>query len=247
MDPFDEFEFKPINEGIGFHKKTVQFKKELDVTQSMPSVSLPLKTPLQAPQPQSPVQRPTSPQPGVANPQLPFHEFVERPMDKPKPSPWREQPRAHTGPTPAIRPIEEVNVYLPAIIFDSIVVMGLTCLVAVAVLLVVDVDLINILQIARGDFMTSLSLVLLFLSVLELYLIIFRSFLGSTLGEWAFDIQLGTKTEQASPYYPLRVIWRSVIVIATGFITLPILSLITGRDIAGHLSGLSLKRGESLG
>jgi hypothetical protein len=289
-DPFDEFEFKPINEGIGFHKKTAQFKKSLDVTQSMPSVSLPLKQPLKAEAPQpARLQTPA--------PKLPLHDFIDRPKwnDAPKGAPRstiapqssrgstpisppaNEMRTPLTTPAPARAPIakaalgtlrsetmskpreeirsvsrsahkyEDSNVFIPAIIFDTIVVIGLTCLFAVAVLLVVDVDLLNIIQSASGDFMTSLSLILLCLSVLELYLIIFRSFLGATLGEWAFDIQLGTKAEQASAYYPLRVIWRSMVVIGTGFITLPILSLLAGKDLAGFITGLSLKNGDPIG
>ncbi|HEX4925858.1 MAG TPA: RDD family protein [Bdellovibrionales bacterium] len=279
MDPFDEFEFKPINDGIGFHKKSVQFKKELDVTQSMPSVSMPLSRPLQkgadetprqtvqpkatasntgSAQPlsrqpyQTPVQppapaQPAAPQPAI-KPRLPFHDFTDTPTRPSARETARPAPNFSAAPqTTSIRPIEEVNVYIPSIIFDTIVVIGLTCLFAAAVLLVIDVDLATILQIAQTDFMTMLALVLLAFSVLELYLIIFRSFLGSTLGEWAFDIQLGSRAEQASPYYPLRVIWRSVIVIATGFVTLPLLSLLTGRDLAGRLAGLSLKRSDNIG
>lgn len=288
MDPFDEFEFKPINDGIGFHKKSVQFKKELDVTQSMPSVSVPLTRPLQKSVDESPRQtvqpnspppplygnrgdaarapyrpaqpaglpahQPMSPQPAsqpapqpAIKPRLPFHEFAEAPARPGIRETPRPAPNFSTNTTAAISPIDDVNVYIPSIIFDTIVVIGLTCLFAAAVLLVIDVDLGTIIQIAQTDFMTMLSLVLLCVSVLELYLIIFRSFLGSTLGEWAFDIQLGSQADQASPYYPLRVIWRSIIVIATGFVTLPLLSLITGRDLAGRLAGLSLKRSENLG
>jgi hypothetical protein len=260
MDPFDEFEFKPITEGLGFHKKSVQFKKELDSTRSMPAVSMPLKQPTQAPtekrfstqnpmQPQLPQERKfsTTHAPVAPNrPSLPFHEFIESPKKEQAP-PWTAPvARSHEART-QIRRIEEVPVSIPAIIFDTVVVMGLTCLFAIAVLLIVDVDLINILQIARDDFMTSLSLVLLCVSVLELYLIIFRSFLGATLGEWAFEVQLGSKTEQDSSYYPFRVILRSIIIIATGFITLPLLSLITGRDLAGRIAGISLRRGEPIG
>ncbi|MEQ1877493.1 MAG: hypothetical protein ABL958_12680 [Bdellovibrionia bacterium] len=267
-DPFDEFEFKPLNEGIGFHKKTAQFKKALDVTQSMASVSLPLNKPLSddrprwtdAPQgaPRSTIipnqtrapQHQPSPQPQGSvpsriQPTMPSPNISSRGTMRPE-----IQTRVQEQARPAARSAHkygDVNVFIPAIIFDSIVVIGLTCLFAVAVLLIVEVDLLEIIQIARTDFMTSLSLALLCLSVLELYLIIFRSFLGATLGEWAFDIQLGTAADQASAYYPLRVILRSFIVIATGFITLPILSLIVGRDLAGVLSGLSLKNGDPIG
>jgi hypothetical protein len=253
MDSKDDFEFKPITEGLGFHKKTVQFKKELDITQSMPSVSMPIKSiertqtaPLDK-RPGPSIERKSNDFRSTPSLSLPFHDFKERDKEiTPTANPWKTQ-AARTTAQPPILQIQEVSVSIPAIIFDSIVVIGLTCLFAIAVLLIVDVDLIDILQVAQSDFMTTLSLVLLFFSVLELYLIIFRSILGATLGEWAFDIQLGTRAEQESAYYPLRVIWRSIINIATGFVTLPILSLLIGKDIAGHLSGLTLKRGDPVG
>ena len=32
MDPFDEFEFKPLTEGLGFHKKAEQLKSDVKST-----------------------------------------------------------------------------------------------------------------------------------------------------------------------------------------------------------------------
>jgi hypothetical protein len=146
-----------------------------------------------------------------------------------------------------VRSNNTVAVSFAAIVFDTIVVLGLTCLFAVAVLLVTNVDFIGIITMARTDWMTALSLALLFISAMELYFIIFRSFMGSTLGEWAFDIELGTPEQQAAYTYPLKVIARSFIVMVTGLITLPILSFIFNKDITGAITGVSLRRGEMIG
>lgn len=73
-----------------------------------------------------------------------------------------------------------------------------------------------------------------------MYLIGVRTLMGSTIGEWACELRLGQPQERLKSGYVLRVIWRSTIIVLTGVITLPICSVIFGRDLAGVLSGLRL-------
>lgn len=73
-----------------------------------------------------------------------------------------------------------------------------------------------------------------------LYMVVSRGIMGSSLGEWACDIRLGQPHERLRTNYILRVAVRATLVIATGLIVLPLLSLIFGRDLAGSLSGLRL-------
>lgn len=73
-----------------------------------------------------------------------------------------------------------------------------------------------------------------------MYLIGVRSLMGSTIGEWACELRLGQPQERFKSGYILRVAWRSTLIVASGVITLPVLSLILGRDVAGVLSGLRL-------
>ncbi|WII71082.1 RDD family protein [Bdellovibrio sp. 22V] len=72
------------------------------------------------------------------------------------------------------------------------------------------------------------------------YMVAIRSFMGSTIGEWACDLRLGQPHERLKSGYLFRVALRSTLILLTGIVTLPILSLILGRDIAGILSGLRL-------
>lgn len=72
------------------------------------------------------------------------------------------------------------------------------------------------------------------------YLLVFRVFAGCTIGEWACGIRLGEPRHRISNDYSLRVIQRFVLVSLTGVVTLPILSLFIGDDMAGRLSGLPL-------
>lgn len=73
-----------------------------------------------------------------------------------------------------------------------------------------------------------------------MYLIGVRVLMGSTIGEWACELRLGQPQERLKSGYVLRVAWRSTIIVVTGVITLPLCSMIFGRDLAGILSGLRL-------
>ena len=73
-----------------------------------------------------------------------------------------------------------------------------------------------------------------------IYMITVRTVLGSTIGEWACDIRLGQPQERMRANYVLRVTWRSTLILVTGVVTLPLVSLIVGEDTAGAISGLRL-------
>jgi hypothetical protein len=85
-------------------------------------------------------------------------------------------------------------------------------------------------------------LALLFVSVLQLYMLTARSFFGASLGEWAFDLQLGTDEEQQKTFFPLLSALRTLVITFTGFVILPIISLLAKRDITRHIGGLQLYR-----
>lgn len=72
------------------------------------------------------------------------------------------------------------------------------------------------------------------------YFLIFRVFAGFTIGEWACGLRLGEPRHRLAEDYSLRVLGRFCIVAGTGFICLPVLSLILGFDVAGRLAGLPL-------
>lgn len=73
-----------------------------------------------------------------------------------------------------------------------------------------------------------------------LYMITMRFFIGSSIGEAACDIRLGKPQERMSPWYFSKVILRATLIVMTGVVVLPVLSLVCGKDLAGSLSGLKL-------
>ena len=80
----------------------------------------------------------------------------------------------------------------------------------------------------------------LFLLLHASYLVLARVFLGSSLGEWACGLRLGEPRQRFSPRYVFLVLLRFTVVVATGVVILPILSLLSGVDWAGRLSGVPL-------
>ena len=79
-------------------------------------------------------------------------------------------------------------------------------------------------------------------SVAQLYMVLARSFFGRTIGEWTFELQLGNAFQQRAWWYPLAVVWRSTLNICTGFVVLPILSLLVQRDVSAFPSGVRIYR-----
>lgn len=80
----------------------------------------------------------------------------------------------------------------------------------------------------------------IFVVVGWIYMVSLRTFMGSSVGEWTCDLRLGQPHERLRASYALRVALRSTLILGTGVITLPLLSLIFKKDLAGLVSGLRL-------
>lgn len=257
-DNFEDFEFKPLTQGLGFHKKMIDLGKEVKKADVASTAS---KRDISA----ESINRVISSIPTFDNPTPPASEnFFSPPLPREElpsfRSPRYQEISKKTIIEPALNPkvdfaasnkvsaepmtpiLAEVGFSIPAFIFDSLVVVGLTSLFTGIVLAITQADFGLVIQNAQTDLTTRLSLVLLVLSVIELYLVLSRSFFGSTLGEWAFDIELGNMRQQKSAWYPITVAWRTLLIMLTGFVLLPLISLIIGKDVSGRFSGPRLYR-----
>ncbi len=293
-DPFDEFEFKPLTDGLGFHKKTVSLKDGLkqsgvleDELRSVPSTiprgmidDLPQaptrkhgfdevlsaleKTPLSRSStsglsftetlpreakkkvmdfelPKAPVQ---SPFPGTDVYKNPLGPPVVKSEIKKVP---RQEELASAGTRRGAadspqRKLMPATMSVASAILDLMIVSALSLVFLVALLMVTKVDLNAVLANLSRDYMTQISLGVLFVAVMQMYVVIARAFFGATVGEWTFDLQVGQDEEQRLESYPLKVAFRSILNIFTGIILLPLVSAIVGRDIAGQISGVKLYR-----
>lgn len=120
---------------------------------------------------------------------------------------------------------------------DLLLLLGLT-LISAAALLWVD-------KVVWGPFVLGKEYSLIFssgvfLTLSAIYMVMLRSFLGFTIGDWACGIRLGSALQRQSSFYGLQVALRTVLICATGFLPLPTLSLLTGRDWAGKITRLPL-------
>ena len=64
--------------------------------------------------------------------------------------------------------------------------------------------------------------------------------MGNSIGDWACGIEVGSKAQRSLSGFPLRVVLRTGLIFLTGIILLPILSLLSGFDVAGRISGTQL-------
>ena len=135
--------------------------------------------------------------------------------------------------------LEPTGGHLGAGLLDAMVVTGMSTILLVCILLITKVNLVGLLSNAQTDGPTQFHLALLFIAVLQLYMLTARSFFGASLGEWAFDLQLGSSEDQKDAIYPLQVAWRTLLITITGF-TLPVLSFVMRRDLAKAATGLAL-------
>jgi len=127
---------------------------------------------------------------------------------------------------------------MAASLIDLLIVFSFVCLFLFLSLLIEKLGLSPNLQIDRGVLLRSGVLVFAFLH--SAYLVLLRVFLGSSFGEWACDLRLGLPRQRFSSRYTFFVLKRFVIVVLSGVVLLPFLSLLTGVDWAGRLSGLPL-------
>lgn len=129
-----------------------------------------------------------------------------------------------------------------AALIDAMVVAGISTILLVCIITITHINLVAMLGNASTDYATQKNLVFLFFAVLQMYMLISRSFFGASLGEWAFELQLGTSEQARQLAYPALVLWRMIFITFTGVIVVPLLSFAFGRDLASYLSGLQLYR-----
>ncbi len=131
---------------------------------------------------------------------------------------------------------------LSAAFLDFVMVVALSLIFLVMLLSVTKVEILSIAFNLQSDLATQVSLLVLFIAIIQMYVVVTRSFFGRTLGEWTFDYQLGNDQQQKSGWYPLLVTWRSLLMVLTGLVVLPILSVIVRRDLPAYFCGLHLYR-----
>ena len=125
-------------------------------------------------------------------------------------------------------------------IIDGLIILGLASLFVVSLIAITQVDIIRMLTSPQAGSRTFLEIGGLYLGVTLLYFMIARGLFGATLGDWAFDVQLGSEEERRHLMYPFQVIFRTFVILITGIFVIPLVSIGFGKDIAYYFSGLKL-------
>lgn len=293
MDSFEDFEFKPLTDGLGFHKKTNNSqntmspinansslqpepsigKKELpkDLSFDLPDIN-PIKInesldkevlekkmselPIEAPQDvknlfiQKPLPREgeVKPKQTLQIPKFQGPRFAKSLTETSHLSFLEDKNEIKAATVLSNRigteiryKYTETSPSLLSIFLDSTVIAGLSILFAMSLVAVTGVDLVKVMSnpMSLG---TQIGIALLIFSVAQLYYILARVFFGQTLGEWSLEHQVGLKQEQEKLSYVFKLIYRSLAIMFTGFIVLPLVSRVTKKDIAGRISKLKMYR-----
>jgi len=257
-DPFEEFEFKPINEGLGFHRmqkisapvevmtapsnastnrQTQNFNISSAVTGTgATSFSAPLPRYSQQPQTsKSNFNIPTIEDDSIAKAQTAVNEILRNLNQKRQLDFASESQRMQEE-------LRKSRPYIFAATLDGMLILAGFLLSMIVILTVTRVDLFLNLTHPETSGLIYLATGMLFAAVSFVYMVVNRAFLGYTPGEWAFDQRCGKTTDMESLTYIPRIALRSLIVMATGFVTLQLLSYLFNKDIAGQISGVTLFR-----
>lgn len=145
----------------------------------------------------------------------------------------------HQKVTP-IQQYQELTSSFASAAIDALIVLGLASLFVVSLVAITGVDIVAMLTSRELSGRTMMELGLLYAGVTLFYFMLSRGLFGSTLGDWAFDIQLGSEKERNHIMYPFQVIFRTFVILVTGVFIVPIVSLAFGKDMAYYFSGLKL-------
>jgi hypothetical protein len=256
MDPFEEFEFKPLTEGLGFHKKKAsagQKGADLDSAFEVTKPGMSLNQtglslieeeavdPLRPPLPRKPAT-PAVPAEPETSPSSSAVDEILKTLQKNRRLDFENKSAAKVQQ----QVMPKAEEYKPDVwnfssaLLDGMLVIAASLLCMIVVLMVTKADLIANLANPDESGMVYIATFSLLASVSFIYLLVNRMFLGATPGEWAFEQRIGQPAEITTAMYSVRVLARSALVIVTGFIVLPILSALMNRDLAGEITGAKL-------
>ncbi|MBC7754143.1 MAG: RDD family protein [Moraxellaceae bacterium] len=217
-DVMDEFEFKPLTAGLGFHKKN-----EIKVTFTNPNSNF---------QPQ--INVPMIEDDSILKAQSAVNEILKnlnhkKQLESLQKTKYKFEWKS-TAPSMA------------AATLDTMFVAALFLVCMICMLTITKIDLLANLSNPGENSAIFVATGALMLMVSFVYMTLFRTYMGFTPGEWAFDQRCGKEIDQASSNYVPKVILRSLLVSLTGFIPLTIISLFLKFDLAGTLINLPLQK-----
>lgn len=247
-DPFDEFEFKPLTEGLGFHKKNNSNDNSMQMmntSRSNMTAETTATSKINFKGPNLSFERPATIAPkaisipnieddSISKAQSAVNEILKN-LNHKKQQEDLLKNKSRTewkSTTPSFA----------AALVDAMFVIAMFLICMVSLLSITKVDFIANISNPGANSEIILVTAGLGLFLAFAYMTLFRTYLGYTPGEWAFDQKCGNDLNQASSNYTLKVILRFVVSAMTGFIPLALVSWILRYDLLGTLVNLPLQR-----
>ncbi len=263
QDPLEEFEFRPINEGLGFHRKN-KTQNLANTLTSRPTATTshtvsPQVMTFNSPLPRNEVKTelrtgtfgnmdtihnieqkrnlniPTIEDDSIAKAQSAVNEILKN-LNQKRQIDFISDAEREAKIFKKSKPI------MSAAGLDAMLITAAFLMTMIAMLSITKIDLFLNLSHPETSGLIYLATGLLFATVTFIYMVINRAFLGFTPGEWAYDQRCGQEADLQNLSYIPRLALRSLVVMLTGFITMPLLSYLFNKDMAGQLSGVNLYR-----
>jgi uncharacterized RDD family membrane protein YckC len=278
VDPFEEFEFKPITDGLGFHRNQKPLNEKAaplndqrssmthssKQTKSVPGKSFSgesaaslFSTPLPNKKSNMVTTVDTSNtsdmdtyQTRASLAQGQTHDIVDEILknietSKQKANQQFEIPKNQV--TKVITSKAEL-VYkasgplATAMFLDLMLVVASSLLFLVALLAITKIDLLQNIRNPDDQGTVYISLFLLFCSVGFIYYVTFRSLLGYTPGEWAYDQKVQVRGDKVDFFALTKIALRSILIMISGGFIVPLVSWAFDRDFLGEFLDLPLVR-----
>lgn len=123
---------------------------------------------------------------------------------------------------------------------DTLVLISISCFTLVLFSFLMKSPAREMLRFLSGEPNVAKMFLTAFMLSAWSYLIMMRIFMGASLGEWSCQLRLGQPVQRIRTSYALRVAARTTLILLTGIITMPLLSLLLKRDLAGDITGIKI-------
>lgn len=123
---------------------------------------------------------------------------------------------------------------------DTLILISISCFTVVLFAFLMKTPLRDSIKAFSGESSLFSMFFTAFLFSFWVYLTMMRIFMGASLGEWSCQLRLGQPIQRIKTSYIFKVMARTTLILCTGVVILPLISLIIKRDILGDLTGLRI-------
>jgi hypothetical protein len=125
-------------------------------------------------------------------------------------------------------------------LIDSLILISISCFCMILFSILMKTSARDVFKFISIEPNITKMFFISFLFSFWAYLVVMRIFMGASLGEWSCQLRVGQPAQRLKRSYTLRVIGRTTLILLTGVVVLPLLSLIFESDIAGEITGVKI-------